>query len=189
MPGASGLGVLTAMITPALLISACGTLILSTSSRLARIVDRVRTLSHDLERLWADREIPFAEERRAEVERQLAAHALRSHLVQAALTSFYVALGIFVATSISIGLVAFVPRVGWLPAALGITGTLVLFAGCVMLIRETRVAIASVRGEMAFVLGLRDRYPSRVRSSEREASSPQAARQPPPPPRPAGPRS
>jgi len=83
MPGAaSGLGVLTAMITPALLISACGTLILSTSNRLARIVDRVRTLSRDLERLWADQEKPFAEERRAEVERQLPAHAVRSRLVQ-----------------------------------------------------------------------------------------------------------
>ncbi len=35
--------VLTAMITPALLLSACGTLILSTSNRLARIVDRIRS--------------------------------------------------------------------------------------------------------------------------------------------------
>ena len=162
MPGtAAGLSVLSAMITPALLISACGTLILSTSNRLARIVDRVRTLSHDLERLWADKETLFAEERRAEVERQLAAHALRGRLVQGALTSFYVALGIFVATSISIGLVTLVPRLGWLPAALGITGTVVLFAGCVLLIRETRLAVASVRSEMAFALGLRDRYPSR----------------------------
>ncbi|HEV8253138.1 MAG TPA: DUF2721 domain-containing protein [Vicinamibacteria bacterium] len=162
MPGAaSGLSVLSAMITPALLISACGTLILSTSNRLARIVDRVRTLSQDLERLWAETETPFAEERRAEVERQLLAHALRGRLVQAALTSFYVALGIFVATSISIGLITLLPRLGWLPAVLGITGTLVLFAGCVMLIRETRLAVASVRGEMAFALGLRDRYPAR----------------------------
>src|SRR5262252_5485580 len=35
---------LSAMITPAVLISACGTLILSTSTRLARIMDRVREL-------------------------------------------------------------------------------------------------------------------------------------------------
>ncbi|MBL0332872.1 MAG: DUF2721 domain-containing protein [Chlorobi bacterium] len=37
-----GLGILTSMLTPAILISACGTLILSTSSRLGRVVDRVR---------------------------------------------------------------------------------------------------------------------------------------------------
>lgn len=33
------------MITPALLISACGTLVLSTSNRLSRVVDRVRVLT------------------------------------------------------------------------------------------------------------------------------------------------
>ena len=35
---------LTAMITPALLISATGSLVLSTSTRLGRVVDRVRAL-------------------------------------------------------------------------------------------------------------------------------------------------
>ena len=45
------LEVLTAMITPAVLISACGTLILSTSQRLGRVVTRVRELSSQLEEL------------------------------------------------------------------------------------------------------------------------------------------
>jgi hypothetical protein len=40
----SAVSVLTAMITPAVLISACGALILSTSTRLGRVVDRVRLL-------------------------------------------------------------------------------------------------------------------------------------------------
>ncbi|CDM66611.1 DUF2721 domain-containing protein [Pyrinomonas methylaliphatogenes] len=47
----SALAVLTAMITPAVLISACGTLILSTSTRLGRVVDRVRGLSERFEEL------------------------------------------------------------------------------------------------------------------------------------------
>jgi hypothetical protein len=38
----NALAVLTAMITPAVLISACGALIFSTSSRLGRVIDRVR---------------------------------------------------------------------------------------------------------------------------------------------------
>ena len=37
----AAIAVLTAMITPAVLISACGSMILSTSSRLGRVVDRV----------------------------------------------------------------------------------------------------------------------------------------------------
>ena len=39
----TGLEILSAMITPAVLISASGTLVLSTSVRMARVVDRVRT--------------------------------------------------------------------------------------------------------------------------------------------------
>jgi len=50
-PTLSAVAVLTAMITPAVLISACGSMILSTSSRLGRVVDRVRALSDKLEEL------------------------------------------------------------------------------------------------------------------------------------------
>ncbi len=49
MDSASAIAVLTAMITPAVLISACGSMILSTSARLGRVVDRVRALSERLE--------------------------------------------------------------------------------------------------------------------------------------------
>ena len=49
MDPAAAIAVLTAMITPAVLISACGSMILSTSGRLGRVVDRVRALSDRLE--------------------------------------------------------------------------------------------------------------------------------------------
>lgn len=159
-PAASGTGVLGAMVTPALLILACGTLITSTASRLARIVDRVRKLSQDLEKLWRDEAGDPAGARRAELERQLAIHADRGRLIQRSLTSFYVALGLFVATSISLAVVAFMPGLSWLPTALGIVGSLALFYGCVLLIRETRLALSAVRSEMDFVLGLRERHAS-----------------------------
>ena len=44
----STLEFLTAMVTPALLISATGSLVLSTSTRLGRVVDRVRQLEERL---------------------------------------------------------------------------------------------------------------------------------------------
>ena len=47
------LAILTAMITPAVLISACGALIFSTSSRLGRVVDRTRILSDRFQALAA----------------------------------------------------------------------------------------------------------------------------------------
>ena len=70
------------MITPAVLISACGTLIFSTAARMARIVDRVRTLSKQLEQLYAGAETDFPEERREESERQLPLLASRGRFIQ-----------------------------------------------------------------------------------------------------------
>jgi Protein of unknown function (DUF2721) len=48
---ANALAVLTAMITPAVLISACGALIFSTGTRLGRVIDRVRYLTAKFEEL------------------------------------------------------------------------------------------------------------------------------------------
>lgn len=160
-PPSSGPDVLTAMITPAILMLACGTLITSTATRLARIVDRVRQLSTLFEQLTSGEPVDFVEERVAEVERQLAAHAQRSRLVQGSLTSFYLSLGLFVATSLSLALVTVLPWLRWLSTALGLVGTLVLFHGCVLLIRETRLALVSVNSEMEFVLNLRERHQTR----------------------------
>jgi hypothetical protein len=161
-------GLLPSMVTPAVLISAAGTLVFSTVTRLARIVDRARVLAAELERIDADPEAALADERRREIERQLAMRARRSHLVQKAVTSFYVALGCFVGTTVAIGLPSFVPGLDWLPGTLGIAGTLVLFAGCVQLIRETRLALDAVDSEMAFTLELGHRRRLALRSDEKK---------------------
>jgi hypothetical protein len=153
-----GLSLLSAMITPAVLISACGTLIFSTSTRLARVVDRVRQLTVQIERLFTDRDVRYGEERRREVEAQLGFYARRARLVQGSLTSFYLALGLFVATTIAIALTPFAPSLAWLPSVIGIVGTLVLFVGCMLLINETRLALQALTSETAFALRLSGLY-------------------------------
>jgi hypothetical protein len=155
------LSLLSAMITPAVLISACGTLIMSTSMRLARIVDRVRELSQQVEELFLGETNDFTDQRRAEVERQLSVHARRGTIIQNALTGFYISLGLLVAATVSIGLTALTRLGAWLPAALGIAGTVSLFYGSVLLIAETRLALRSVNSEMQFTLQLRDLYRQR----------------------------
>lgn len=155
------LSLLTAMITPAVLISACGTLIMSTSMRLARIVDRVRELSIQIEPLFLGEVTDFADERRAEVERQLAVHTRRGKIIQNALTGFYISLAFLVAATVSIGLTTLVRQLNWLPAVLGMAGTVALFYGSVLLIAETRLALQSVNSEMQFTLQLRDLYRQR----------------------------
>jgi hypothetical protein len=154
----TGLEILSAMITPAVLISASGTLVLSTSVRLARVVDRVRTLSGTLEDIFNSPQDDLVDAKRAEIEQQLQYQTRRGRLIQRALTAFYVALCVFVGTTISTAISAYAQAVAWAPTALGIFGMLMMFYGCVLLVRETRLALVSVDLEMEFVLGLRLRY-------------------------------
>src|SRR5918998_603067 len=103
----SALPVLTAMITPAVLISACGTLILSTSVRLGRVVDRVRSLSDRFEELARGADgVELFEERRAVIFDQLDKLTSRARILQRAMTVFYTAAGVLVLTSVAIGVVA-----------------------------------------------------------------------------------
>src|SRR5207237_8909918 len=96
----SSLAVLTAMITPAVLISASGTMILSTSTRLGRVVDRVRSLSDRLRQLAnSDGSAEFFDEERAMLYDQLDKLTRRSRLLQRALTTFQLAVGVIVATN------------------------------------------------------------------------------------------
>jgi hypothetical protein len=150
----SSLAVLTAMITPAVLISASGTLILSTSERLGRVVDRVRSLSDRLQELsrGGDIEAEFLEERRAMLFGQLDMLTSRSRLLQRALTTFYLAVGVFVATSVAIGVVAFSgARFGWIPVAMGLVGAFFLFYGSMLLVFEARLALSTTHAEMDFI--------------------------------------
>src|SRR6266446_5774882 len=149
----SSLAVLTAMITPAVLISASGTMILSTSTRLGRVVDRVRSLSDRLQEVsTGDSDAEFFEEKRAMLFDQLDKLTSRSRLLQRALTTFYLAVGVFVATSVAIGVVAFSgARFGWVPVAMGLVGAFFLFYGSMLLVFEARLALSTTHAEMDFI--------------------------------------
>lgn len=150
----TALAVLTAMITPTVLISACGTLILSTSARLGRVVDRVRSLSDRFEELAANKEQDaLLEDRRAVIFEQLDKLTTRARLLQRCMTVFYLSLGIFVFTTVAIGIVAALAgtRYAWLPIVLALIGVLALAYGCVVLIFEARLALSTITLEMDFI--------------------------------------
>jgi hypothetical protein len=149
----AALAVLTAMITPAVLISACGTMILSTSTRLGRVVDRVRLLSDRLEELaHAETQLELFEERRKVIFVQLDKLTSRARILQRSMVSFYVGLGIFVATSVSIGIVAVSgARYYFVPVVMGLLGACFLFYGSVLLIGEARLALSTIHTEMDFI--------------------------------------
>jgi hypothetical protein len=152
MDSASAIAVLTAMITPAVLISACGSMILSTSSRLGRVVDRVRALSDRLENLPNERGASLAE-RQALIFQQLDKLTSRARILQRCMVTFYLSLGMFVATSVAIGIVPFTgkPNYNLIPVALGLAGACFLFYGSVLLIMEARLALSTIHAEMDFI--------------------------------------
>ncbi len=151
---------LTAMITPALLISATGSLVLSTSTRLGRVVDRVRDLEKRLSELITvddKASIPLYESRVDTVVALLDKVTSRARILQKAMGAFYYGLGFFVLTSVSIALVGVFPVVAvyrWLPIPIGIVGILYLAWGSVLMLRETRMATATVNAEMDFAWAL-----------------------------------
>ena len=150
----AAIAVLTAMITPAVLISACGSMILSTSSRLGRVVDRVRALSDRLEDMAArDERTSALIERQASIFQQLDKLTSRARILQRCMVTFYLSLGMFVATSVAIGIVPFTgnQRYNMVPVVLGLAGACFLFYGSVLLILEARLALSTIHGEMDFI--------------------------------------
>jgi len=147
------LSVLSAMITPAVLISACGSLILATSTRLMRAVDRVRDVSLRFGELGEHPpEGEDVEDERKMLFAQLDLTTTRARLLQRALARLYWALGAFVGASAAIGLVAASGRqYAWVPIGFGLAGAGLLLYASVLLVHESRIALTALESEMDFV--------------------------------------
>jgi hypothetical protein len=149
----SALNVLTAMLTPALLLSACGSFIISTSGRLGRVVDRVRKLADRMEELLASQEqAELIAERRAMIEKHMELQSTRASLLMRTMVSLYIASGLFVLTSVSIGFVSiFSAKWSVLPVVLGVLGAIMLLVAAIQLITEARMALDGLHDETEFL--------------------------------------
>jgi len=156
-PLTSTIEFLTAMVTPALLISATGSLVLSTSTRLGRVIDRVRQLELRLsELIYLENkdEVPLYEKRVEVIVDLLDKVTSRSRILQRALATLYYGLGCFVLTSVTIAVAAFYSTARWVPIPIGVIGIMCLFWGSILMLRETRMATATVNAEMDFTWAL-----------------------------------
>ena len=148
---------LTAMITPALLISATGSLVLSTSTRLGRVVDRVRELEKRLSELIMTEDkngVPLYSKRLEVIVHLLDKVTSRSRILQRAMTAFYYGLGFFILTSLTIAVAGIFGIYRWLPIPVGVIGIMFLFYGSVLMLRETAMARATIKAEMDFTWSL-----------------------------------
>jgi len=142
--------VLSAMITPVVLILASGQLIMTTSQRLSRVVERTRKLLDWIKELTkTDATDTSIENEVAVLFEQLHKNSRRARLLTRSMSCLYITLSIFVATSISIGIVDISKaKYTWIPIALGIVGAGLLFYASILLIKESRIALSAVNTEM-----------------------------------------
>ena len=142
---------LSLIVAPAVLTNASSILILSTSNRLARAIDRARVLATQLEQPDS---IPgrFSSLRLKEV----SSSERRALMLLNALRLFYASLGAFAAAALSslLGAALLESRHPALAATLeliavgaGFIGVAGLIFGCVLLLRETRIAVLVVSEE------------------------------------------
>ncbi len=147
------LTILSAMFTPAILVSACGSLILTTSQRLSRSLDRQREVAQLLRQ--NQRQAATATPDPAEhghLTQQLRFAIRRARLLQQAMTSLHLTLSIFIGSIFTIGVFELLnSSKAWIIAALSVLGAMLLLYASVLLIRESNLAHADVAEETAYL--------------------------------------
>jgi hypothetical protein len=127
--------IIAAMITPALLIMASGSLIASALMRMGRVVDRVRKL--------AEAGNPVSPE-------DLRRHERRAILAEQAMRLFFGAVVVFVLAGAAIGVDHLVGGgLAWLPIGLTILGMGLLVVGSASMLRECGLATRQITAEIA----------------------------------------
>jgi hypothetical protein len=136
--------ILTVVVAPAVLTNASSVLALGTNNRLARVADRTHAVTAQLAKLETgarDRETSTAE---------LVALQTRAQLLLRALRCFYLGLGLFASSaliSIAGSIVVYygLPSGFRIAAGIGVvcgaSAVIALVCGCVLMIRETQLAV------------------------------------------------
>lgn len=153
------LSLLSAMITPVVLIMASSSLILSTSQRLNRSIERTRKVSDAIKAIINEQGNTEESGEFAMLFQQLKLASRRARLLQSAMTALYVTLFFFVASCISIAMVYYVfDGHAWLPIALDLVGVGLLCYASVLLVKESSVAVSAVGTEMRHTMRQFEQY-------------------------------
>ncbi len=146
--------ILTVVVAPAVLTNASSVLALGTNNRLARVADRAHTVTAQLAKPDArDHDVSAAE---------LGTLQTRAQLLLRALRCFYLGLGLFASSaliSIAGSIVVYYGRPSAFQIAAGIgvacgaSAVIALVCGCVLMIRETQLAVKGLAYEAKSHIG------------------------------------
>jgi Protein of unknown function (DUF2721) len=139
-----------AMIAPALFLTATGSLLISTSTRIGRIVDRIRVIVTLCEGGQLE-QLDFPDLRRKHAVDELNHLQSRSNRVSAAVTMLYLAFSAFAATSMLIAINAVTGNhIEGLPVVCAVAGVGLLLVACINLVLEARSSLQGNGREVAF---------------------------------------
>lgn len=142
--------IIATLLAPALLMAATGSLLISANNRLARVVDRLRSLLGQWEAV--------PESQRAPLESQIARHRVRAAHVLRACVMLYVSLGCFVGTSLALAADAWSGfRLEALPTLLALAGVLGLLVASLFMGLEVTLAVRSFDAELDLEMSRRGR--------------------------------
>ena len=137
--------ILTSLLAPAILMAATGSLLLSANNRLARVVDRLRTLMA----AWK-----AGSQDEPQRELQIQRHRMRSTFLLRACLYLYCALGSFIGTSLALAVDTLSGnRISMLPTIMGIAGMCFLLGAVFYLGREVFAAVKSFDDEIKAEMG------------------------------------
>lgn len=150
---------LTAMITPAIFLTANASLIISTSNRMSRVVDRIRVLNDLADKIGrGEITLDYLADRLDHLRDQLQRLEWRNDRIRYALTTLYIAFTTFVGTSLTLALDALAGnRLVALPILLAVAGVGLLLFASINLALEALQALRTNRLEIRFYRELFDR--------------------------------
>lgn len=136
--------IISAMITPALLILGSASLVATALQRLARAIDRARAMLQ-----LSDEEARRLGQTQDMSKRWLERYATRSLMAERAVTAFFLAVGLLVIDCLSIAIDRyFADTLTWLPVSLTILGMGMILAGAYFMVQESRLANLQIREEI-----------------------------------------
>jgi Protein of unknown function (DUF2721) len=143
---------LSAMIAPAIFLTANASLIISTSNRMSRVVDRIRVLNDLADKLYRGvSDLDYAPERLDHINDQQRRLEWRGDRIRFALITLYIAFTSFVGTSLTLAIDALLNNLLIvLPTLLAMVGVTLLLFASVNLVREATEALRSNRLEIRF---------------------------------------
>lgn len=146
--------VIQLILAPGVMINACGLLLLGISNKFTSVLNRIRALTEEKRKLILNatqRDFYHIENQRLEsISRQVTDLLIRARLIRNAVFCYLVAVGLFVTTSLCIGVDYFAPelQLRFLILAAFLLGMIVVFVGVIFGVLDTMKGYKIVKFEV-----------------------------------------